>query len=168
MEPAIETIFYTERSKPEITDLVQKIKVAAHDAIDSSHDALQSAIAAGGHLTKAKERILHGKWGAWLAQNFEFSQATASSWMRLWENRKELLELIKDTPKQYMSVQDALRLVSDNPTPAPKTKFQKVKKRCADLIKEIYSQSPAEAKKSKDLLIEHVKEIHGFIRKHAR
>jgi hypothetical protein len=84
--------------------------------------------------------------------------------MRLWENRRELTDLIKDMPKQYMSVADALRLVSENPTPPPKTKFQKVKKRCSDLIKEIYSQSPAEGKKSRQLLIDHIKDVHDYIK----
>jgi len=162
-----ETTFCTERNKSTLADLVQKIRLAAKDAVESSHDALNSAIAAGGHLVKAKEKVLYGKWGAWLAENFEFSQSVANSWMRLWDKRHELIALIKDMPKEYMSVQDALKLISTAPVPPPKTKFQKVKKRCVDLIKEIYSQSPAEAKKSRDLLIEHIKDVHDYVKEHA-
>ena len=168
METQTTTVFCTERNKPELTDLTQKIKAAARDAIEASHDALESAISAGGFLVKAKGRVLYGKWGSWLAENFEFTQNTANNWMRLYENRRELQDLVKEMPKQYMSVADALRLVSDNPVLLPKTKFQKVKKRCSDLIKEIYSQSPAEAKKSKELLIEHIKEVSSYIKEHAR
>lgn len=158
------TIFCTDRHKPELTELVQKIKLAAKDAIDSSHDALHSAITAGGHLVKAQERILYGKWGAWLAENFEFKQSTANNWMRLWKYRKELMELVKGSPKQYISVADALRLVSDTPIPPPKTKLQMVKKRCGDVIKIIYSQSQSEANKSRQVLIEHINEVGAYVR----
>lgn len=163
-----DVVFSTDRNKPELIDLAGKIVKLAREAIDSSHDALEAAIAAGGLLVKAKGRVLHGKWQAWLAENFEFSQTTATNWMRLWENRTELKDLIKDMPKQYMSVADALRLVSDAPVPQPKTKFQKVKKCCENLIKELYSQTPAEARKSRDLLIEHGKDISTYIREHTR
>jgi hypothetical protein len=157
--------FCTERNKATLVDLAKDIKTCARDAAESSHDALKSAIAAGILLVKAKDKVLYGKWLPWLRQNFEFSQSTASQWMRLAENRVELLDLIKDVG--YVSVQDALKLISDNPAPPPKTKFQKVKKRCKDLIKELYSQTPAEARRSKDLLLEHIEEVNSYLKEYT-
>lgn len=170
MQPNTETalLYCTERNKADLDDLVEKITICARDAIESSHDALRSAISAGEHLTKAKRKVLYGKWISWLKQHFEFSHSTASSWMRLFENRKEILELAAESPQRYLSVNDALRLVSNNPRPEPKSKLQKVQKHCVDLIKEIYSQSPAEARKSRDTLIEHIKEVGEYIRKYTK
>ena len=156
--------YCTERNRTELTDLVSRIQICAKDAAESSHDALRSAITAGGYLVKAKRRVLHGKWGPWLKQNFEFSAVTANNWMRLYGNRNELVSLIKDTPEQYMSVHEALQLVGANPKRYTPTKLQKVEKRCADVIKEIYSDEKADARRLKEILIEHVKEVHGYIR----
>jgi hypothetical protein len=167
MTPNLETTaaFSTERNKATLVDLARDINNCAKDATEASHDALKSAIAAGGLLIKAKDKVLYGKWGPWLRENFKFSQSTASQWMRLAENKVELLDLIKDVG--YISVQDALKLISDNPVPIPQTKFQKVKKRCKDLIKEIYSQTPSEARRSKELLVEHIHEIGAYLKEYT-
>lgn len=158
------TVLCTDRDKVELAELASKIKTCAKDAVDSSHDALQSAIAAGGYLVKAKERVFRGKWTIWLKENFKFSHNTANDWMRLHEHRKELLDLIKGEPKQYMSVQDALKLVGANPGRRELTKFQLVQKRHRDFIREIYNQSPSEHRKTRQLIIEHQKDVTIYLK----
>lgn len=46
---------------------------------------LQFYIEVGRRLTEAKELLPHGEWGAWLKDNFEFSQRTASNMMRCFD-----------------------------------------------------------------------------------
>ncbi len=161
-----QVVYCTDRHKVELAELVGKINACARDAVESSHDALQSAIVAGGHLRKAKEKVLHGKWTAWLKNNFVFSHSTATDWMRLHEHRKELLELIKGEPKQYMSVQDALKLVGANPGKRHLTKYQLVQKRHRDFIREIYNQTVAEHKGTRQLIIEHQKDVTAYLHSH--
>jgi hypothetical protein len=166
VEPTI--AFSTDRDKPELIDLVKKISSYAKDAVDSSHDALQSAIAAGGCLVRAKERVLYGRWGLWLKENFKFSQSTANDWMRLYGYRKELLDLIKGEPKQYMSVADALKLVGAKPGRPELTKYQLVKKRCGDVIREIYNQSPSDERKTRELVIKLVNDLSVYLKSHGK
>lgn len=51
---------------------------------------LQHAINAGEALLQAKEQVPPGKWGAWIAENFQGSRATARNYMR-WAARKDEL-----------------------------------------------------------------------------
>lgn len=161
----VEAVFCTDRHKIELVELADKISNCAKDAIESSHDALQSAIAAGGHLTKAKDRVFRGKWGPWLRDNFKFSQSTASNWMRLWQHRKELQELGKE---EYMSVEKALKLVGANPGRRELTKYQLVQKRSRDFIREIYNQTPMDARKTRELVIEHQREVTAYLKAHGK
>ena len=47
--------------------------------------ALSYAIEIGRRLTEAKSVLPHGTWGAWLSENFEFSQSTANNFMKLFD-----------------------------------------------------------------------------------
>lgn len=47
--------------------------------------ALQVAIELGRRLTEAKELLPYGEWGAWVRDKAEFSQVTATRYMKLYE-----------------------------------------------------------------------------------
>lgn len=47
--------------------------------------ALRIAIELGRRLTEAKEMLPYGEWGAWVRDKVEFSQVTASRYMKLFE-----------------------------------------------------------------------------------
>lgn len=169
MQPQViehQTTYSTDRYKVELVELVGKISTCAKDAVESSHDALRSAITAGGYLAKAKERVFYGKWTAWLRDNFKFSHSTATDWMRLHENRKEILDLMKDG--QYMSVQDALKLCGASPGRKELTKYQLVQKRHRDFLREIYNQTPAEEKGTRQLVIDHQRDVTAYLKGHGK
>ena len=162
-----QAVYSTDRHKDELVELVDKISTCARDAIESSNDALQSAITAGGYLTKAKDRVFRGKWGPWLRDNFKFGQNTASNWMRLYKHRKEILELAEDS-QECMSVEKALKLVGANPGRRELTKYQLVQKRSRDFIREIYNQTPTDEKKTRQLIIDHQMEITTYLKSHGK
>jgi len=161
-----QVVYSTDRHRIELSELASKISTCARDAVDSSHDALNSAIAAGGYLLKAKDRVFRGKWGPWLRDNFKFSQSTASNWMRLYGKRKEIMELAKETG--YMSVQDALKLSGAAPARAELTKYQLVQKRHRDFMREIYNQTPTDEKKTRQLVIDHQKDVTAYLKVHGK
>ena len=156
------TIFCMDRHKPELADLAERINAAAKDAFESSHDAVRSAIAAGGHLTKAKTRIMHGRWGLWLAENFKFSQSTANNFMRLHKHRHELLPLMEDDHDHIMDVTYCLRLIGKNPSPE-KTIVQIVEQRCNALTSVIFDLKPADAKAVRELIVELRSDLNDFL-----
>lgn len=167
MQTSTEQVIYcTDRHKIELSELASKISTCAKDAVDSSHDALNSAIAAGGYLTKAKERVFYGKWTQWLRDNFKFSHSTATDWMRLYGKRKEIMELAKEAG--YMSVQDALKLSGAAPTRAELTKYQLVQKRHRDFMREIYNQTTTDEKKTRQLVIDHQRDVTAYLKAHGR
>jgi hypothetical protein len=167
IQTSTETVAYsTDRDKVELSELAKKITTYAKDAVESSHDALHSAIAAGEHLYKAKERVFHGKWTPWLRENFKFSHNTATDWIMLYKHKKELLELLKGQKDQYMSVQDALKLCGAAKTRPELTKYQLVQKRHRDFIREIYNQTAADKRRTRELIIEHQRDVTAYLKSH--
>jgi hypothetical protein len=74
--------------------------------------ALEHAINAGEGLTEMKRWVSHGRWGAWLRDNFEGSERTAQAYMRLHRRRDEIRNGAAD-----LSIRGALSSLS-----APKPK----------------------------------------------
>lgn len=69
--------------KVPIRSLAKQIQ-AEHEAAERDiRSALSHAVRAGELLIEAKAKVKHGEWGAWLAENFEFSQQWAAGYMRL-------------------------------------------------------------------------------------
>lgn len=71
-------IFVEERT----TEIKSLIKRSAQDIIEI-----------GGKLTEVKERLGHGRFGAWLAAEFEWTQQTAVTFMRVHGKFKNFLNL---------------------------------------------------------------------------
>jgi hypothetical protein len=59
-----------------------------HDEI-MGMTGLQKAIRIGELLSKINEELPHGQWLPWLQANVQFSQKTASNYMRLFEHRDD-------------------------------------------------------------------------------
>jgi hypothetical protein len=65
-----------------------------HEACEAdARSAVEHAIRAGELLIEAKARTKHGEWLPWLGDNFEFTDRTASTYMRLSANRKSISDL---------------------------------------------------------------------------
>ncbi len=63
--------------------LAEQINVEHRACDDALRSGLRHAVNAGGLLTEAKERVNHGEWGSWLADNFEGSTRTAQAYMKV-------------------------------------------------------------------------------------
>nr|MDQ3302171.1 DUF3102 domain-containing protein [Actinomycetota bacterium] len=63
--------------------LAERINAEHRACDDALRSGLRHAVNAGGLLTEAKERVNHGEWGSWLADNFEGSTRTAQAYMKV-------------------------------------------------------------------------------------
>ena len=63
--------------------LAEQINAEHRACDDALRSGLRHAVNAGGLLTEAKERVNHGEWGSWLADNFEGSTRTAQAYMKV-------------------------------------------------------------------------------------
>lgn len=61
------------------------VPLIKRDVENAEHAGKMFYIAAGGKLAEAKDGIKHGGWADWIRENFDFTQVTASIWMRWWE-----------------------------------------------------------------------------------
>lgn len=89
-------------------------------AIDEAHQrsrrchelSNQHALRAGEYLVVAKQRVGHGGFGKWVAQNIEVSLRQAERYMELYEGREELDDLNADWLKLW-SMSQALARIAD-------------------------------------------------------
>lgn len=73
------------------TDILGERVNAEHRlARQSAETAVQHAIRCGELLSEQKARLPHGTFGKWIADNCEFSQATANNYMRASKNPNAL------------------------------------------------------------------------------
>lgn len=79
---------------------------------------LSHAIRVGRLLVRAKEGVPYSSWGAWLAENFEGSDRTARTYMRVYTHREELVEN-RHNPAT-LSLDDVLKVLS-TPKDAPRS-----------------------------------------------
>lgn len=96
---------------------------AAHDmASRSAQAAITHAIAVGEGLIEAKALVDHGQWLPWLAENCDFSEDTAQTYMKLARNREQVLANTERA--RYLPIREALKAirkakpVEPNPDPA--------------------------------------------------
>jgi hypothetical protein len=82
---------------------------AAEEVESSARKTVEHAERCGRALLAAKEKVPHGQWLGWLAKSFDYSQVTASQYMRI-ANYKHASNLHSAT-----SIRDALRLIADDP-----------------------------------------------------
>jgi Protein of unknown function (DUF3102) len=85
------------RSKLRIRKTDEELKQEARDGHRQYRGCLRNAIRdhvrrAGAALTELKRRVGHGKWGDWLAKNWEASEETATLYMRVFHNWKGIVK----------------------------------------------------------------------------
>jgi hypothetical protein len=78
----------TTRSEP--AALAEKINSEHRACERAAKSAVGHAITAGDYLAEAKDQAGHGNFGAWLEANFEGSERTAQTYMKLSRNRDAL------------------------------------------------------------------------------
>ena len=91
---------------------IETLKEMANDTAEQVEKnaklTVQKAIDCGRYLTAIKEQLEHGKWGAWLGANWNYSQKTAAQYMQI-SNFTCGLNL-----KDAKSINDALRMIADD------------------------------------------------------
>lgn len=97
----------TERLGAEIRELTRQAKAMT----------LYYGVEIGRRLEAAKSMVPYGGWGAWLKENTEFSQATATRFMRVFnEYGAEQIGIFGAVPEsstlQNLSISNALRLLA--------------------------------------------------------
>ncbi len=98
----------TGRSSGTITTEIRTITRQAQQML------LSAAIQIGQRLIEAKEKVPHGEWGQYLAQEVEFSQSTANNFMRIYEeygNGQESLFSSNSKVLENLPYTKALRLL---------------------------------------------------------
>jgi hypothetical protein len=83
--------------------------------------ALGHAIDAGDALIKAKKLVGHGRWLRWVAEHCDFTDRTASNYMRLATNRKAVTDMD--------GVRVALDALAEAVDPTPEVEFVVVRGR---------------------------------------
>jgi hypothetical protein len=91
----------TNASLSEASELAE-IKRLHTRIMSNARMCLTDAIELGGLLTTKKKKLKHGEWGKWQKNNLPFSQRTANSYMRCYDNRDDpKLETIANLKQAY-------------------------------------------------------------------
>ncbi len=72
--------------------------------------SIETVIKIGELLTDAKSSLDHGEFKGWVEENFEFSFASANKWMKVYDNKKQVLKELKNSKSLLLS--DAYNAVS--------------------------------------------------------
>lgn len=98
-----------------LADLATRIK-GHHAAVkDAAKNVIEKAIAAGTLLKEAKDKVGHGKFLPWLAENCELSERTAENYMKIANNRHKLDALMKSAANANLTLARALQAIKDDP-----------------------------------------------------
>lgn len=87
---------YAETLKPADPAADRDIEVITAEIIRRKQNAGREILAIGNCLIEAKAMLSHGEWSAWLEERVEFSERTATRFMRLareWTNQTALSDL---------------------------------------------------------------------------
>lgn len=92
-----------------IDDLIEIANKSAENVETNARMTIANADRCGRALLEIKKEIPHGKWLAWLGANFNYSQQTASDYMRIAEygHARNLADAT--------SVRHALRMIAEDP-----------------------------------------------------
>jgi hypothetical protein len=92
-----------------LEDIAEIANLAAEQVEKNARATIANADRCGRALIEIKKEIPHGKWLAWLGANFNYSQQTASDYMRIAEygHARNLADAT--------SVRHALRMIADDP-----------------------------------------------------
>lgn len=111
--------------------LADQINAEHEAAVSKAREALEHARRAGELLLKAKEKVDHGEWLAWVRENCRFSVRTAQVYMRIAENWPRLANA---QASAHLSLEDALKLLAEPRAEPADDLIQKAKKAVAEQI----------------------------------
>jgi Protein of unknown function (DUF3102) len=94
-----------------LPDLAVKINDFANKAEGYARSAMDIAVATGGLLLIAREKVSHGEWEAWLTDNCTLAPRTARAYMRLANNIKSLPEQERQRVAD-LPVREAIRAIT--------------------------------------------------------
>src|SRR5215212_4051740 len=106
-----------KRGSSELTGLASEINQEHQAFVGSLKKTAEHGIRAGELLYEAKSQCKHGEWTPWLQANFEGSVRTAQSYMKLYENREEILGKTNDGA--VLGIAAARELLSATSEPDP-------------------------------------------------
>lgn len=92
----------------DLSVLAQEAVTAAQDSQRQLTSSVQNAVTAGRYLTAAKNKVEHGQWSAWVAENWEGDGRTARTAQRYMSLAKFDGDL-----SEVESLRDALNIVAD-------------------------------------------------------
>jgi Protein of unknown function (DUF3102) len=94
-------------------DLATRIKTYHAAVKDAAKNVVEKAIAAGTLLKEAKDKVGHGKFLPWLAENCELSERSAENYMKIANNRHKL-DALKSAANANLTLARALRAIKDD------------------------------------------------------
>jgi hypothetical protein len=83
-----EAVEQTDKKGP-TAELVDKINVGHQEIVGASKDIIEKACATGKLLLEAKNRVKHGDWQKWMADNLRFTERTAQKYMLIATHEKK-------------------------------------------------------------------------------
>ena len=95
----------------EMAGLAERINAEHRAAERAAKSAIDHALRAGELLIEAKSAVGHGDWLPWLAENFEGSERTAQTYMRVARRWPQLEGKAQRVPD--LGVREAVRLLSE-------------------------------------------------------
>jgi hypothetical protein len=97
--------------------LADEINACHSSVVDSTNQALGSAITAGQKLKEAKELVGFGGWMKWVEVHFTFPDRTARLYMQLAENSDKIAEWTKQNNVADLSIRGALEVIKQDFAP---------------------------------------------------
>jgi len=94
----------------EIKRLHKKVEASMAKAVETARSVVEDSIRIGELLTEAKKKVKHGEWLAWIEGNMPFSQPTASRYIKLFENRSQIIHTLQTV--NNLSLRGALQLLT--------------------------------------------------------
>jgi hypothetical protein len=91
----------------ELTNIPAEINRLHSEILAAARTTIQKAIRIGELLVEAKQNAGHGNWLPWIKADLEFSERTATNYMRVYENRDRLKSAnVADLTGAYVLIAD--------------------------------------------------------------
>jgi hypothetical protein len=96
-----------------LSDLAASINREHRQCQSAAEFALKSALEVGRFLTEAKSQVEHGEWLTWVADNLDFGERQAQSYMRLFTHKREIEARNTKSTSHLQSLSGALDLIRE-------------------------------------------------------
>jgi hypothetical protein len=82
--------------------VAEELRDVAVEIRERDRNAKAAIVDIGGALSRIKEKVGHGNWGAWLAAEFEMSSSTAERYMRLADRFGDKIGTVTNLPARLL------------------------------------------------------------------